>query len=125
AVAPFCSHPAVVERLRGVSREITEGGSKLVLFDLAKPDRFARLPVGGRIDGLLCVSMCPSEADLARLRAANVAVVLVDSEHPELPSVTIDDVAGGRLAAEHLLELGHDRIAFGGDDANGSWGFHS
>jgi DNA-binding LacI/PurR family transcriptional regulator len=39
--------------------------------------------------------------------------------------VCIDDVAGGRLAAEHLLELGHDRIAFVGDDENGAWGFTS
>ena len=124
-VTPFFTQPSVVERLRGVSREITEGGYQLVLFDLAKPDRLARLPVGGRIDGLLCVSMCPSEADLARLRAANIAVALVDYEHPELPSVAIDDVAGGRLAAEHLLELGHHRIAFVGDDESGAWGFTS
>lgn len=124
-VTPFFTQPSVVQRLRGVSREISEGGYQLVLFDLASPDRLARLPVGGRIDGLLCVSMCPSEADLARLRAANIAVALVDGEHPELSSVVIDDVAGGRLAAEHLLELGHDRIAFVGDDENGDWGFTS
>jgi DNA-binding LacI/PurR family transcriptional regulator len=124
-VTPFFTQPSAVERLRGVSREISEGGYQLVLFDLAQPDRLARLPVGGRIDGLLCVSMCPTEPDLARLRGANIAVTLVDSEHPELSSVAIDDVAGGRLAAEHLLELGHKRIAFVGDDENGAWGFTS
>jgi DNA-binding LacI/PurR family transcriptional regulator len=124
-VTPFFTQPSVVERLRGVSREISDGGYQLVLFDLARPDRLARLPVGGRIDGLLCVSMCPSEADLARLRSAGIAVVLVDGEHPELPSVAIDDVAGGRLAVEHLLELGHRRIAFVGDDEASAWGFKS
>jgi DNA-binding LacI/PurR family transcriptional regulator len=96
-----------------------------VLFDIARPDRFARLPVGGRIDGLLCVSMCPSEPDLARLRTAGIAVALVDFEHPELSSVAIDDTAGGRLAIEHLLELGHRRIAFVGDDEDSPWGFQS
>jgi DNA-binding LacI/PurR family transcriptional regulator len=124
-VTPFFTQPSVVERLRGVSREISKGGYQLVLFDLARPDRLARLPVGGRIDGLLCVSMCPSDADLARLRAAGVSVVLVDGEHPELPTVSIDDVAGGRLAAEHLLQLGHRRIAFVGDDEESPWGFKS
>jgi LacI family transcriptional regulator, galactose operon repressor len=124
-VTPFFTSPSVVERLRGVSRTVSEGGYQLVLFDLARPDRLARLPVGGRIDGLLCVSMCPSDADLARLLKAGVAVALVDDEHPELPCVSIDDMAGGRLAAEHLLELGHRRIAFVGDDEGSAWGFRS
>jgi LacI family transcriptional regulator len=124
-VTPYFTQPSVVERLRGVSRIISEGGYQLVLFDLARPDRIGRLPVGGRIDGLLCVSMCPSEPDLARLRSAGIAVVLVDCEHPELASVAIDDSAGGRLAVEHLLELGHRRIAFVGDDEDTAWGFTS
>jgi DNA-binding LacI/PurR family transcriptional regulator len=124
-VTPFFTQPSVVERLRGVSLAISEAGYQLVLFDLARPDRLGRLPVGGRIDGLLCVSMCPSEADLARLRAAGIAIVLVDAEHAELTSVSIDDVEGGRLAVEHLLELGHRRIAFVGDDEQSPWGFKS
>jgi LacI family transcriptional regulator len=124
-VTPFFTQPSVVERLRGVSRAVSEGGYQLVLFDLARPDRLGRLPVGGRIDGLLCVSMCPSEPDLARLRTAGIAVALVDFEHPDLPSVAIDDTAGGRLAVEHLLELGHRRIAFVGDDEDSAWGFES
>jgi DNA-binding LacI/PurR family transcriptional regulator len=124
-VTPFFTQPSVVERLRGVSREISEGGYQLVLFDLVRPDRLGRLPVGGRIDGLLCISMCPSEPDIARLRSAGIAVVLVDGEHPELTSVAIDDTIGGRLAVEHLLELGHRRIAFVGDDEASPWGVRS
>jgi DNA-binding LacI/PurR family transcriptional regulator len=44
-----------------------------------------------------------------------VPVVLVDGEHERLPHLTVDDVAGGRLATRHLLDLGHERIAFVGD----------
>ena len=124
-VTPFFTQPSVVERLRGVSRATSEGGYQLVLFELARPERLARLPVGGRIDGLLCVSVCPSESDLGRLRRAGVAVALVDSEHPQLSSVSIDDVAGGRLAVEHLLDLGHRRIAFVGGDEDNAWGLQS
>ena len=46
------------------SRARSPRGYQLVLFDLAGPTASLELPVGGRIDGLLCVSMCPSAADL-------------------------------------------------------------
>jgi LacI family transcriptional regulator/LacI family repressor for deo operon, udp, cdd, tsx, nupC, and nupG len=51
--------------------------------------------------------------------------VLVDVAHPRLSRVTIDDVAGGRLATEHLLARGHTRIGFVGDDASGPLRFTS
>src|SRR5205085_6663017 len=43
-------------------------------------------------------------------------VVAVMREIPGFagPAVLIDDRLGGRLAAEHLLELGHTRIGFAG-----------
>ena len=43
-------------------------------------------------------------------------VVLVDRarRRTDQCSVAVDDVLGGRLAADHLLERGHRRIAFVG-----------
>ena len=52
---------------------------------------------------------------MARLRSAKVPLVLIDQAHDRLPSVIVDDVEGGRLATQHLLELGHTQVAFAGD----------
>ena len=61
----------------------------------------------------------------ADFQPGSVPVVLVDRMSTELPSVHIDDEAGGRLATEHLLGLGHTRIAFVGDTEENPYGFDS
>jgi DNA-binding LacI/PurR family transcriptional regulator len=74
---------------------------------------------------VLYVSLAPDDAHAAQLAAARVSVVVVDRAHPRLPSVYIDDVEGGRMAARHLLDLGHVRIAFLGDVEDNPFGFDS
>jgi LacI family transcriptional regulator len=138
-VAPFFTEPSVVERLRGVTRRFAAAGYQVTLFDVERPEQattaFRALAGKGRVDGLLVVSLPRTAAQLERLRAAGVPVVLVDRQGEGAPgvdrqgegapSVYTDDVAGGRLATEHLLELGHERIAFLGDTEGGPFGFTS
>jgi LacI family transcriptional regulator len=126
-VAPFFTRPSVIERLRGISHVLAGAGYRMMLFDVERPgqdsESFRTLP--GGLDGLLSISLCPPDADLDRFAAAGMSVVLVDHPHDRLPAVYVDDVAGGRLATEHLLELGHERIAFLGDFEHNYHGFTS
>jgi LacI family transcriptional regulator len=126
-VAPFFTRPSVMERLRGVSHVLAGAGYQLVLFDVERPgqdsESFRTLPSG--LDGVLSISLCPPEPDLARFEAAGMPVVLVDHPDQRLPGVHTDDVEGGRLATEHLLALGHRRIAFLGDFEHNHHGFTS
>ncbi|MFJ4208034.1 LacI family DNA-binding transcriptional regulator [Paenarthrobacter sp. NPDC089675] len=45
------------------------------------------------------------------LKRRRLPYVLVNRRLRGHPSVTTDDILGGSLAAEHLLELGHERVA--------------
>jgi DNA-binding LacI/PurR family transcriptional regulator len=128
-IAPFFTQPSAIERLRGVSHRLADAGYGLILHDVERPDQrgalFDSLATRGRIDGLLAISLAPTEAETRRLRDAGLPIVVIDREHPTLPCIWIDDVAGGRMATEHLLMLGHRRIAFVGDEESNPFGFDS
>ena len=128
-VAPFFTTPSVIERLRGVSHTLAGAGYHLLLLDVERAEQgrefFRSVAVRGRIDGVLSISLAPTDAEIRRLEAQDVPIVLIDRDHPALPAITIDDTAGGRMAAEYLLALGHRRIAFLGDEEANLFGFDS
>jgi LacI family transcriptional regulator len=68
---------------------------------------------GGRVDGLLIAG--GSTLDLANLR---VPYLLVNQAVPGINrSVVLDDEQASRMAVDHLVQLGHRRIAFVGGPA--------
>lgn len=76
-------------------------------------DRLARseMLLARRVDGVILGDAPIDGSSLVPLRERRVPHVLVSRRVPGQPSVTCDDRAGGRLAAEHLLALGHRRVA--------------
>src|SRR5205814_7627531 len=65
---------------------------------------------------LYCVGdeMSPIVAPLKRAGEERLGVVLVHSPMPSVPTVCADNRQGGRLAAQHLLDLGHRAIGIVG-----------
>lgn len=73
-----------------------------------------------RVHGLLISPLGDGDEELERLRGRGTPVVLVDRTGVDrgFASVSVDDVAGGELAALHLLGLGRRRIAYVGGPAS-------
>ncbi|TNC24215.1 substrate-binding domain-containing protein [Amycolatopsis alkalitolerans] len=67
--------------------------------------------LGRRVDGLIFGDAYIDAEFLSGIAARGVPFVLVSRRAGEHPSVTCDDYQGGRLAAEHLLSLGHRTVA--------------
>jgi DNA-binding LacI/PurR family transcriptional regulator len=121
-VVPFLTRPSVVERLRGVEAALAPTSCDLVVFNVETPERrhtvITNLAHRARLDGLLILSLSPNAREVSRIARAGIPTVLVDGYHRSVSRVVTDDVLGGRLAARHLVELGHRRIGFLGEDVS-------
>lgn len=69
------------------------------------------LALSRRVDGLIFGDAHVDGGFLDEIAAGPVPFVLVNRRAGRHPSVTCDDYLGGRLVADHFLELGHERAA--------------
>ncbi|MGW2936507.1 LacI family DNA-binding transcriptional regulator [Streptomyces sp. NPDC001156] len=110
-------NPWFVELLDGLNSRLHEADLHMLLADGRLNRRLGedltRTFTDLRVDGLIAVGTPPPSQAL-RTAAVRIPTVVAGAREPELPSVDIvagDDERGARLATEHLLGLGHRRIA--------------
>ncbi len=112
----FLTSPFQVAVLQGIEQVISKAGYELVVYSIESPERrdlvLENLLDGLRLDGVIAVSFAPGEHFLQRFRRYQIPVVVTDYHQEELPSVFVDNVRGGQMATQHLLGLGHRRIAY-------------
>jgi DNA-binding LacI/PurR family transcriptional regulator len=113
-VVPFVTRWFFTQVVAGAERVLREAGYDLLLYNLggqAGRERFfGRMPVRKRVDGLLVLCTPLAEAEIEAVRALRLPVAVVGAVQPGFDSVRIDDMAGARLAVNHLVDLGHRRI---------------
>ena len=128
-VVPFLTRPSVVERLRGIELSLVQLGLDMITMNVESAERrdavLRTIARPERIDGLILMSIAPHEEELARIQATLLPLVLLDAHHRSVPRVVMDDVDGGRIAAKHLLDLGHRSLGFVGDVPRPGFGFAS
>jgi LacI family transcriptional regulator len=113
-------NPFFTDVARGAEDEAAEHGLSVILGNSdespVREATYLDLFEEQRVHGVLISPCGDIEPRLRRLRDRGVPVVLVDreSEDDALSSVSVDDVAGGHLAVEHLLAGGSRRIGFAG-----------
>ena len=110
-------NPWFVDCLEGITAVLDEHGYRCLLAD-ARVDRRAdeallRGFLEMRVDGLLLAGSMPSTASITAAAAAVPTVVAAgrDIVLPRVDVIANDDRIGTTLAVEHLIELGHRRIA--------------
>jgi LacI family transcriptional regulator len=114
------ANPFFTDMARAVEDVASEQGLSVILCnsadDAARESGYLDLLTEQRVQGVLITPTAELSSRLDAVRRRGVPLVLVDrrAPTPDQCSVAVDDVLGGRLAAEHVLERGHRRIAFVG-----------
>jgi LacI family transcriptional regulator len=75
-----------------------------------------------RVAGILITPIDPDSPSLLETAASGTPVVILDRTRPgsDFCTVSVDELLGGRLAIEHLIDRGHERVAFvGGPESLG------
>ena len=119
-VIPDISHTFFADIMGGVQEIIEADGYTLMLChsagSAARERREIDMLIGSRADGLIVAStFAASEPELfVDLQRQGVPFVLVDRyfEGLDCARVHTDDRLAGKLAARHMLELGHRKLAF-------------
>lgn len=121
AVVTTIADPFIGEVVSGVEELANDNGYSVFLANCnADPERELRvvhLFQERRVDGILILSSRVGALYMPLLSQLRVPIVLINSHHPDqfAHSVMIDNLASGCAAAQHLIDLGHRRIAYIGD----------
>jgi len=106
----------LMEVLSGIHQVIRPKGYHILVEaveDVTAPDAYIGLVRSRHIDGLMVSGPRADDTQLPRIHAERFPVVLLGRlPNSDLCQVDVDNVRGARAAVEHLLALGHRRIAF-------------
>jgi DNA-binding LacI/PurR family transcriptional regulator len=114
---PDITNPFYAELVSGIQQLTLERDYTMLLcttdFDPEQEERYLRLLRGKNVDGALVDGLVLPPERIARFVEDGFPIVCLDRDvnSPAVPLVQVDNRMGARLATEHLLALGHTRIA--------------
>ncbi|CCH77084.1 Transcriptional regulator involved in degradation (LacI family protein) [Nostocoides japonicum T1-X7] len=118
-VAPFLTRWFFSTLVSAIDRTLRAQDHHVLLFDL-EDDRFdrrrelTRTMLWKRVDGLISLNVPFTPAEMALLDRLRLPHVSIGTLVPGRPIVRIDDAAAARVATQHVIGLGHTRIAYVG-----------
>jgi LacI family transcriptional regulator len=117
-IAGDLGNPNLAPVLHGIASGLEQAGLMTLIsetqFDVARLERIVDHLMSRRVDALIMTAARAREAPTLRwIRRQGMPLVLAIQtvRGIRLPACTNDDHLGGALAAQHLLSLGHRRLA--------------
>jgi LacI family transcriptional regulator len=117
-IVPDISNPFYTEVSRGVEDASNKRDYAVFLCNsdgrVAKEDNYINALLEQRVRGVVIQPIEDGRKGLELLKSHHVGVTLLDhkSRNSQQCSVYVDHVRGGEIAIQHLVDLGHRRIAW-------------
>ncbi|MEU4422887.1 LacI family DNA-binding transcriptional regulator [Actinoplanes sp. NPDC024001] len=113
-VVPHISRWFFASLLEGLEAVLRDADLDVLLYHVGDAeDRgvfFQRLPARRKVDAVVVLGMPVAEPERQRLALMGVHIVAAGGQVEDYPYVSMDDLAAGRQAMDHLIYLGHRRI---------------
>lgn len=114
AIVPTLDNATFSHALEAMQARLSQSGCQLLVastgYSGAAEAEAIRSFISRGIDGLMLVGAARSPETIRLLDEAKLPVVLTWVSDSRFDAISIDNIRCGRLAARHLLELGHTRI---------------
>lgn len=114
-IIPNLTNPVYAEIAENLEKICTAEGYTLMLSgtgrDPVKEQKLAEALRSKQVDGVVIIPSQASQNIFAPFQQAHIPTVVLEHDLPDTHCIAIDDRQGGRLATQHLLSLGHRRIA--------------
>lgn len=125
-VVPDICNPFYSGMAKHVQHLVGEHGYAMMLYNTngeqKEEEAAVRMVERMNADGVLFASINANESVLAMLQQLSAQVVWLNAYEDRFDSVCVSRRGGTFLAAQHLIELGHKRIAFAGGSPNSTIG---
>lgn len=122
-IAPWVSRWFFSAVIEGAQEVLTEHGYDLMLYPFGVDGGVDAHSLSKRVDGVLALNVPLAHRSIGMLGGFGIPIVTLGSAIEGVSSVLVDNVVVGQRAAQHLIDLGHRRIAFFGDEDGESKGF--
>lgn len=120
-IAPFFTQPAFMQRLRGVESVLNGEHFEIVIYSITSKTDLSEyiktLTTLSQTDGLILFSLNPDKQSMELLKEAKFPVCFIESGTDDFDCVEIQNVLGGKKAAEYLFSKGCRKPGFVGEQA--------